>query len=211
MREIVAAAALLCGTISIFAQPASADNLVRFKNDTLDQSNWFKARRQLQIINNDPIVSDHRQQDNDQTYAFRIPPLAPAQASAPIVISPDGSSSSLQGGAPGTVIINPNRLPASHFSTNIPAGGPMRSSLPDGSTSNRLANKDWVRGSMAHPAVAHQSQPQPSAARPTNLAQTPATYGPDTVSGGSGFSSGTTTGKVKGTLLQPRIAGPQHL
>lgn len=211
MRETVAFAALLCGTICLNSQPALADNgSVTTPKGGLEHVTWPHARLKLQIIDDTPEVTDCRNPNNSQTYRVNIPPMPTASASAPIDIGPNGSGSfagAPQGGSPGTITINNGRLPPSRFDSNLPASGPMtRKGLPDASSSNRLGNKAFLQGSMLRPSVV---KPRPANAIKPTSAASPTTETYDPAPSVSGSSGSTTVGSVKGWMLAPKTAS-QH-
>jgi hypothetical protein len=210
MRETVAFAALLCGIFCLNSQPVLADDgVTRIKNNTLEHVGWYKAPIEVQITDDGPKVKDLRRQEVNRNFDIRIRPLPPAQEST-TVIDPDGPGNSVGGmqtGAPATIRINANRPPRSGFESNIPSSGPRRpSGLPDGSTTNRLANQPlaqgFVQGSMLHPAV---SKPKPANASKPAIPPKTVTYD-DPAASASGFSGSSSHSLVIGTLLAPQKA-----
>ena len=96
------------------ALPASAQNSVTVRGHQLEQASWPKARLQLQIVDESPELKDcRRRKETSPNYLINIGPLPAAAAPS------------------GTIVLTPeqNSLPASGFTSQIPAGGmaPSRS------------------------------------------------------------------------------------
>jgi hypothetical protein len=133
-------------------QPAA---VVRMPKKALEKVRWFNAPRQIDLIDDRPIVHDHRT-GPEAAQLFDIPiaplPTAVAQGTA-------GDNASIPSGGipvPGNAL--PYRtsspllaglptLPKVGFDSNIPAYGLARKmNLPSGTTTNRLCGK-----MMPHP------------------------------------------------------------
>lgn len=161
---------LLAASLPFTAAPAEAQTVVNIKRDQLEQVKSHTYRRQIQILDESPLVKDLRQpREIPPTYAINLAPLP-------------GSS-----GQPGVIMLTPehSNLPQSGFQSQIPAGGMIKPRLP-GTTMGGHAPIDKVPGApsaqSARP-VGLKSVQAVRTGKPTISA--PATYAPyQTSSGG---------------------------
>lgn len=164
---------LLAASLPFTAAPAEAQTVVNIKRDQLEPVKSHTARRQIQILDESPIVTDLRHpRENSPTYAINLSPLA-------------GST-----GQPGVIMLTPERsgLPQSGFQSQIPAGGLIKPRLP-GTTMGGHAPIDRA------PSMPSAQSVRPVGIKSVSLAHsgkpasvTPATYSPYQT-GGGGFDS----------------------
>ncbi len=116
----------------------------------LPKAEWNVSPLKINIINMNPQVTNNLAPEVSQKYLIPIPSIpAPQQQ---IIVMPasqvGGSVTTATGGAPvtvppGYVMIDGSRPPKAKFETNIPPGGVAKNnSLPDGTTTNRLARQN---------------------------------------------------------------------
>lgn len=190
----------LVSTVSLVdAQKAQAEGF-QVKAKQLDKATWHKAPLQIQLIDNRPRVTDHRQASEEPTYLINVPPVQQGQSPTQVINV---------GGAPGSggTLINASKLPAAGFGSNIPVGGTAKpNNLPSGMSTNRLA------GTYKAPAAAQPGAFRPAQAKPgqARAPQAPVAMIVSRPTGGS-VSGGTTTsanayGKVlgRGSLLKSK-------
>ncbi len=201
-------------TFVAWMSPAEAQ---RIKKDSLEKTRWHNAPREFQIIDDRPIIRDFREAPQEAG-TIELPP-APTGGGG----GSGGGGGGAMGGAPsslpsgGLQLGGPNQgfrsapsglgsLPKSGFgATNIPARGMApKSSLPSGSSTNRLMGKmnTPARGPGAGASAGGMSRPMAASSAPSG----PATAG---YSGGYGSGSGSSVGSssrtdtaVRGTLLR---------
>jgi hypothetical protein len=179
--------------------PAYAD---RINVNTMEKARWYSAPREIQIIDEQPVVRDFREAPQQQR-SIELP-NGPAGNSGVI----DGMHI---GGGPGyrtPYSSGPVGLPKAdfgHASSNIPASlMSPRKGLPNGTTARQMSTP------MAAPKVAGRSGPMPPTAARTPAPARPAaptsvmTYAPNGGNYGGSVGSGggtyTKTG-VRGSLL----------
>ncbi len=122
---------ILSGVSIASAQQAQAQGF-KIKKDQLDKVEYYKAPRQIQILDNRPRIRDFREPEVNQQYIINVPP-APAAVAQTQVINVPGVQ-----GSGGTMMNVPN-LPQSGFGSNIPSGGTLKpGGLASGNSTNRL-------------------------------------------------------------------------
>ncbi len=187
----------LCLSIVVSSLSINQASYAQFKvrKDSLEKSTWYTAPRQIQIIDDAPIVKDYRtppQGSQDNQYVD-------------IPANPGGNSNTIPAG--GMHFGNPNaahvssgpNLPRAGFGTNIPSGGIAHpGSLPNISHGGLLHPPN-----SAQPAAAPRNNYQAPVARP----QSPVASSYGGYSSGSGNSYGassnrSTEANVRGTLLR---------
>lgn len=156
MKEYFLDASLLAFSLLSVATatPALADGPVQVKLG--DASHFYKAPLQIQLINDDPRVSDHRGMPAERIYRFNMPPMPQAATEIVNMGSPAGTTGNSIGSNP--ITIRSNHLPQADFGSNIPAQSIARN-LPQGSSTNGLRNTaiDW--SGPRHP-IATRAVPQ---------------------------------------------------
>lgn len=183
-------------TVLLSTQPALADNSRRFSKDELQQTTWFKARREYRVEDNTPIV--HYPTPKEPEPIYLIPTGLPKAKPAPVVVLPGPGQAGGAGGGivapPGYAFVDPSQPAPARFGSNIPATGlsPAKA-LPNGSTTNRLAGRLWGAPKSSGETVAIPARILPAG---DSLAKT-AIY-PTT---GTSSSSSVNTA-VKGDLLR---------
>jgi len=165
--------ALLAASLPFTASPAEAQTVVNIKRDQLEQVKPHTARRQIQILDESPVVTDLRHpRENSPTYAINLSPLG-------------GSN-----GQPGVIMLTPERsgLPQSGFQSQIPVGGLIKPRLP-GTTMGGHAPIDRA-ATMPHAQsvrpVGIKAVSAAHSGKPASV--TPATYSAYQT-GGGGFDS----------------------
>lgn len=176
-----------------YQQPAA---VVRMPKKSLEKVRWFNAPRQIDIIDDRPIVHDHRT-GPEAAESFDIP-IAPI----PMQVAQAGGNSSIPAGGiqvPGGGL--PYRtntpllgglptLPKVAFDSNIPAHGlAQHSNLPGGTTTNRLAGKMLPKSNPSQP----QRRPGDLIAHAPNTNSLPAVWVYDKSTGHGSASGGATT------------------
>jgi hypothetical protein len=207
------------GGLLILALPGSAQG-TRINKNALEKTKFYEAPRELQIIDDRPVVRDFREAPQDAG-SIEIPP-GPAGSGGGY----GGSGSGALGGGPGSSIPagglqlgGPNQgyrnapagigsLPKSGFGgSNIPARGMgPRNLLPSGSSNNQLMGK-MMTPPPSQPAVGRPQGMSPTPARTNGNYNGPAV---STYSGGYGQGSGSgyggsasrTDSSVRGHLLK---------
>ncbi|HEY9791803.1 MAG TPA: hypothetical protein V6D22_15470 [Candidatus Obscuribacterales bacterium] len=177
--------------------PAYAD---RVNANAMEKSHWYSAPREIQIINEEPVVRD-----------FREAPTAPRSIDLPN--GPSGNSGLVNGmhvgGGPGyrtPYSSNPVGLPKAdfgHASSNIPASlMSPRKGLPNGTSARQMSapiSAPKFAKSPAAPSPVHTAAPVRPAAPVSVMTYAPSggNYGNSVGSGGGTY---TKTG-VRGSLL----------
>jgi hypothetical protein len=217
-------AACLIGAPAKAQQYPQAANGPRIRKDAREKVDYYHAPREIQIIDDRPVVRDFREAPQ-QEEGIDLPPGPSGNGGG----SGGPGGGSMDGGGPSTIPSGGMHLPGngrepgyrtppgegvplpkSGFGrdTNIPARGMgPRESLPDGTSTNRLMGKmmdpSVVKGVSAGPSKwAFTPQSKPAAAP---KAQAPAqTYNNNYAAfgSGSGGSSSRTEGMVRGSLLR---------
>lgn len=165
-------AALALG-LTALASPASAQNAgasgVKVNKHALEKVQWYKAPIQLQLVDENPRLTDHRGGPAEATVFVPIPaaPAAPAPAAQLLPGAGIASGGSLPVRmAPGAL----SNLPRSGFASNIPASTVVTGTkLPRANSTGLLSQKDWQKpvresGVKTKPAVAAGSRPAPAPA-----------------------------------------------
>ncbi len=186
-------AALSTGAALVLSAATSAGHAqgsFTVKKNQLEQVSPFKARQQVQIVDESPIVTDvRRKPEAEKNYQINIPAL-----------SGGGSSG-------GVVTINPTsrNLPSASFGSNIPAGGTgVNRNLPgveQGHLGKQMAAEaNAIKATSVRPIGKPGSKPVLTAPK-TSTSSSPAAYSPyKTSSGSAGSTVKTTTdatGKIK--------------
>lgn len=202
------------------ASPALAQG--RVNKNALEKTKFYEAPREVQIIDDRPVVRDFREAPQDAG-SIELPP-GPQGAGGS---SGGGGAGALGGGAPSSIpaggmpIGGPNQgyrtpagervpLPKSGFGgpSNIPARGMgPRGALPDASSTNRLMGK------MLNPGVAKGVAAGPSRGMAPTPQRTNGNYsGPPAATYSGGYGNGTGSGyggsasqtqsNVRGSLLR---------
>ncbi|HEY9772303.1 MAG TPA: hypothetical protein V6C81_00680 [Planktothrix sp.] len=212
-------AALTILISSVAASPAMAQQ--RINKNALEKATFYQSPREVQIIDDRPIVRDFREAEQAPG-TIDLPP-GPTGSGGGY----GGSGAGALGGGPGSTIpagglpIGSNRgyrtapggglpLPKSGFGrdTNIPARGMApRGNLPDASSTNRMMGKMLNPGTGHGVAAGAPRGITPSAGRSNGNSNAPAVQ---TYSGGYGQGSGNATGgsasrtdsSVRGSLLK---------
>ncbi|MBX9938962.1 MAG: hypothetical protein K2Y32_06890 [Candidatus Obscuribacterales bacterium] len=172
----------------LFSQnAASAQGFVKVKKDTLEQVQFYKAPRHIMILDENPRVSDHRRQINQENnILIAIPPLPSGKPGSTITLSPERNS-----------------LPQANFTSNIPAKGLLANQNLTPVRQGGLASADVLKApanqqSTARPLMSKNSTTIKHSS-PSQYA--PAAY-PEYTGGGASFSDGHTTTAVTGKLRQ---------
>lgn len=157
-QDLLQKARLAQASVS-YQQPAA---VVRMPKKSLEKVRWFNAPRQIDIIDDRPIVHDHRT-GPEAAESFDIPivplPMQVAQAGGNSPI-PAGGIQVAGGGLPyrtNTPMLGGlPTLPKVAYDSNIPAHGLAKHlNLPGATTTNRLAGKMMPKSNPA------QSQRRP--------------------------------------------------
>jgi hypothetical protein len=187
-------AALFTGAALVLSAATSAgyaQGSFTIKKNQLDPATPFKARQQLQIVDESPIVTDvRRKQEPEKNYQINIPAL-----------------SSIGGGAGGVVTLNPTsrNLPSAGFNSNIPAGGTgVNRNLPgveQGHLGKQMAAEAKAIKStsvrpIGRPGIKPASTPSPQVSNPAS----PAAYSSYKNSVGGAGSSRKTTAEATGKI-----------
>ena len=227
-RGLMAVSLLTAGIMPVMlAAPAQAQHGgFQVHQKKLDKANFYSAPRQMQILDERPIIKDFREAPASSPM-IALPPGPQGAAggyggngAGALGDMPGGGGGSAPvqiGGAPGQAPYRTSSpsslpLPKSGFDrspSNIPAGGlGPRNALPSGQTTNRLMGK-MMPPTKAGPAY--------TAGSPRGLApaggRTKGTYkGPAAASYSGGYGSGSgsgyggsanrTEGIVRGSLLK---------
>jgi len=186
-------AALSTGAALVLSAATSAGHAqgsFAVKKNQLEQVSPFKARQQVQIVDESPIVTDvRRKPEAEKIYQINLPAL-----------SSGGSSG-------GVVTINPTsrNLPSATFESQIPAGGiGVNRNLPGverGHLGKQLAAEARaIKSTSVRPIGKPGVKPVLSAPQ-ASTSSSPAAYSPyKTSSGSAGSTVKTTTdatGKIK--------------
>ncbi len=183
MSNLILLLVILSGNCDVKAQ-------FKVKKDSLEKSTWYEAPRQIQIIDDSPIIHDYRPapQTNQDNQYVNIP------------ANPGGNSSSIPAGGlhfgtPAARVSAGSNLPSAGFGTNIPVGGIAHPrSLPGISHGGLLHPPRSVSVANAPPATSYK----PSAPAVSS-------YGGYNSGGGNsyvGSSNKSTQTNVRGTLLR---------
>jgi len=172
-------AALSTGAALVLSAATSAGHAqggFTIKKDQLEQVTPYKARRRVDIIDESPIVTDHRKRpEAGPTYQIEIPPLPAGSAGSVIKISPTS-----------------NNLPAAGFGSNIsPNNGAARNrNLPtveQGHLGKQLlAESKAIKTTAARPIGKPASR---IAASQVKAVSAPSTYSSYKPAGNSGSAS----------------------
>lgn len=181
--------ALLSSMSLAEAQQAQAQGF-KIKKDQLDKVEYYKAPRQIQILNEGPRVRDFRQPEVNQNYIINVPPNPKAVTQTQVINAPGVQASG------GTMMSVPNLAPAG-FGSNIPIGGTFKpGGLASGNSTNRLSG-------TYKPKPAARKQSQGTTARPRQalvLAQPEAAMVVPRPSGGSISGGERSSVEVYGTI-----------
>ena len=186
-------AALSTGAALVLSAATSAGHAqgsFAIKKNQLEQVSPFKARQQVQIVDESPIVTDvRRKPEAEKIYQINLPAL-----------SSGGSSG-------GVVTINPTsrNLPSATFESQIPAGGiGVNRNLPGverGHLGKQLAAEARAIKSTSVRPIGKPGVKPVLSARQASTSSSPAAYSPyKTSSGSAGSTVKTTTdatGKIK--------------
>lgn len=190
-------AALSTGAALVLSAATSAGHAqgsFAIKKNQLEQVSPFKARQQVQIVDESPIVTDvRRKPEAEKIYQINLPALSSG--------GPNGGSSG------GVVTINPTsrNLPSATFESQIPAGGiGVNRNLPGverGHLGKQMAAEaKAIKTTSVRPIGKPGVKPVLSAPQ-ASTSSSPAAYSPyKTSSGSAGSSVKTTTdatGKIK--------------
>lgn len=187
-------AALYTGAALVLSAATSAgyaQGSFTIKKNQLDPATPFKARQQLQIVDESPIVTDvRRKQEPEKSYQINIP-----------------ASSSIGGGAGGVVTLNPTsrNLPAAGFSSNIPAGGTgINRNLPgveQGHLGKQMAAEaKAIKATSVRPIGKPGIKPAFSSSPQISKSASPAAYSIYKSSTGGAGSSQKTTAEASGKI-----------
>lgn len=190
-------AALSTGAALVLSAATSAGHAqgsFTIKKNQLEQVSPFKARQQVQIVDESPIVTDvRRRPEAEKNYQINIPALSSGGPSV-------GSGS-------GVVTLNPTsrNLPSASFGSNIPAGGTgVSRSLPgveQGHLGKQMAAEARAIKSTSVRPIGKPGVKPVLASPQMSTSGSPAAYSPYKTSSGSAGSSFTTTtdatGKIK--------------
>lgn len=165
---------LLAASLPFTASPAEAQTVVNIKKHQLEQVEYYHAPLNVQILDENPRIKDHRHaRPNEPDFAINIAPLPGAN------------------GQPGVIMLTPERsgLPQSGFQSQIPAGGLIKPRLP-GTTMGGHAPIDRA-ATMPHAQsvrpVGIKAVSAAHSGKPASV--TPATYSAYQTGGGGGFDS----------------------
>ncbi len=183
MSNLILLLVILSGNCDVKAQ-------FKVKKDSLEKSTWYEAPRQIQIIDDSPIIHDYRPapQTNQDNQYVNIP------------ANPGGNSSSIPAGGlhfgtPAARVSAGSNLPSAGFGTNIPVGGIAHPrSLPGIS-----------HGGLLHPPSSAPVANAPPATSYKPSAPAVSSYGGYNSGGGNsyvGSSNKSTQTNVRGTLLR---------
>lgn len=154
---------LLAASLPFTASPAEAQTVVNIKRDQLEQVKSHTAPRQIQILDENPRVTDLRHpRVPAPTYAIDIAPLT-------------GSTHQ-----PGVIVLTPERtsLPQSGFQSQIPSGGMTKPRLP-GTTMGGHGPIDRAPGMPSTQSARPVGIKSVQATKPSkSVATAPATYSP---------------------------------
>jgi hypothetical protein len=216
----VAALTILVSSVGLFTLAAPSMAQGRINKNALEKATFYQSPREVQIIDDRPVVRD-----------FREAPSAPQSIDLPpgpqgFGGGSGGGGAGALGGGPGSSIpaggmpLGGNQgyrsapggglaLPKSGFGrdTNIPARGMGHGGLPDGSSTNRMMGK-MLNSGVGHGSGAGAPRGmQPSAGKTNGNYNGPAVesysggYGSGSGSGYGGSASRTDT-SVRGSLLK---------
>jgi len=228
MRYGLLALTVLLGTvISGTSANAQGGFQPQIQQNKLDKTKFYSSPRQMQILDERPIIKDFREAPSSSPM-INLPPGPQAGGggyggggAGALGDTPSGGSGGapVQLGGPGAAPYrtandgNQLPLPKSGFNgpTNIPARGlGPRGSLADATTTNRLMGKmlkpkEQIGGTYPAGNLGGGG-PRRSVARPAAAAPVAASYGSNygagTGTGTSSGGSGRTEGVVRGTLLK---------
>ena len=183
MTNTVLRAFALVLPLAVFCSGAAHAQSITIQKGALQQAEHHTSRRQIQIIDESPIVHDLRRAPQQDIYNVEIGPGPAAQAPRVFTIKSSG----------------PGSLPFAGTTSNIPAGG-MRP------TSNLSPTTMGVMPKCAQPRAIGKSSPAMALAKATTIAKmsTPAEYAhtpPRDILHGDGGASGTAQPSVRAVLL----------
>ena len=171
------------------------------RTDALEKVRWYNAPRQIQILNEDPVVKDLRTADQPaRTIEIQLAPV-PRQAGAAATLSPGGlqigpANQMVRSAAPGS---GPASLPKARLGSNIPArSAGSGASLPKGNSTNMLAGKFASNPIGSGAGASRSGASKPAVARLTKPAAPPIAsysdgYGPVSRSAAGSSAMQTTT------------------
>jgi len=187
-------AALSTGAALVLSAATSAGHAqggFTIKKNQLEQVSPFKARQQVQIVDESPIVTDvRRKPEAEKNYQINIPALSSG--------GPSG----------GVVTINPTsrNLPSASFGSNIPAGGTgVNRNLPgveQGHLGKQMAAEaNAIKSTSVRPIGKPGIKPV-FTAPPVRIStpSSPAAYSPYKTSSGSAGSTVKTTADATGKI-----------
>jgi hypothetical protein len=157
----------------------------------LDHVQWFHARPEAQVTNEDPILTDHRLAPASTKYTFVVPPLPAAKEENRIIVLPQ------QSGLSGTSI-SPTGLPPSRLGSNLTPNR-FSNNLPSGVTIGSHAHPGTILSAPAQSAVktVHATRHESP-----NLPITTAAYPASGQTGSSGATPMQTSSSAIGKLLK---------
>jgi hypothetical protein len=215
----VAAGAMLISSVAVLAT-ACPSMAQRVNKNALEKTKFYESPREIQIIDDRPVVRDFREAPQDAG-SIELPPGPQGSGGGS-----GGSGAGALGGGPGSSIPaggmpigGPNQgfrtpsggslpLPKSGFGreTNIPARGMApRNALPNGSTNNQLMGKMLNQGTgHGVGGGAPRGMSQPTGRSNGNYSGPPVAASYGGYGQGSGSNSGSasrTESNVRGFLL----------
>ncbi len=207
---LVAGGLFLVSAESAQAQShAQAQGGVRLRKDVLEKVTFYKAPRQIQILDDGPIVRDHRTGAQDPgTVNIQLGPVGGGAAAngLPSTLPPGGLR--LGGGTQGFRLENSN-LPKAALGSNINESRLKPGGLPSGKSTNLLAGKPVKQpiATAARPGkLLNGSRPLVAAQQYQPLLTYPSIASTAAGSGKSTFStSATVTGVVKRRSLLKKV------
>jgi hypothetical protein len=209
-RNLIALIGFLAGGMCIIsANPAEAQGYaqsqgVKVRKDALEKVNWYKHPRIIHIVDDSPIVRDHRTPESDAgSVTINVGPVGNAGGSGVSATIPPGGLK-LAGGPAGFRLENPG-LPKVGFGSNInPSKLKPAQPLPQGSLAKQISGKLSPPAQATAP-VGKVASPRPViASQPTTKVATYQNLPVASVSSGSSLRITTdVSGKLKrGDLLK---------
>lgn len=195
------------GALLTLTLPASADSGKLYKTGELQKATWHKSVPSIYVEDRTPKVTYQTPPTPEPVYL--IPTGLPQAKAAPVVVLPGPGQAGGAGGGivapPGYAVVDPNHPAPARFGSNIPAQGMApAASLPNGSTTNRLAGRMWgaPKSPGATGAVAVPARAMPAG---DGVAKT-AVYQPAPSSGTGSGSALSTVKTSTHAVLAPRGA-----
>jgi hypothetical protein len=159
----------------------------------LDHVQWFHARPEAHLLNEDPIIVDKRPVPSTTNFQIVVPPLPPAQVVNRVIVVPQ------QGLIAGTPT-SPAALPPAGLTSNITPNRFSAKDLPNGVTIGNHAQPGSILSKPAPVSVktVHANRHEAPVVPVTALTY-PSTQG----SGASGSTQSQTSSSAIGKLLKP--------